>query len=208
MIAIVLGIITLGVTIQMATVISIENDQFGKNAELITSYPENKKQSETLVVYFSRSGNTELMAMEIAKIKEAHVIRLESDSYKIGFLGWVNAMKDARNQEAVILPSNIDLSNYKTIYIGSPIWLYSPAPPVWEFVKQNDFTNKKVILFNSLNSKFEQKYIDEFSQFVSNRGGKSFQHIYIIRGRMTHQMETDQFLKEVKFQLETLEKPR
>jgi len=204
MIEIILGIITLGVTIQMTGVIWIENSQFGKNKELITNYSENKQRSETLVVYFSRSGNTELMAMEIAKIKGAHVLRLESDSYKIGFLGWVHAMKDARKKEAVILPSNIDLANYKTIYIGSPIWLYSPAPPVWEFVKQNDFTNKKVILFNTLNSKFEQKYIDAFGQSVSKRGGEYFQHIYIIRGRMTNQMEADQFLEEVQLQLESL----
>ncbi len=202
MIEIVLGIITLAVGIQMTTVISIENYQFKKNAELISNFPKNENNSNTLVVYFSRSGNTELMAKEIAKIKNAHVLRLEADSYKIGLLGWVNAMKDARNTEATISPSNIDLSLYDTIYIGSPIWLYSPAPPIWEFVKKNDFTNKNVILFNSLNSKFEQKYIDDFSRLVAEQGGKFIQHIYIIRGRMTNQMETDQFLNEIRTKLE------
>ena len=81
--------------------------------------------------------------MEIAKAKRAKTIRLLDDSYKIGFIGWVNAMRDARRKEASITPSAVDLSPYETIYIGSPIWLYSPAPPAWEFVKSNDFSGKQ-----------------------------------------------------------------
>src|SRR5690606_11643508 len=70
-------------------------------------------------------------------------------------------------------------------YSDSPIWLHTPAPPVFEFVRNNDFTGKTVILFNSLNSKFEQKYIDQFSDLVNAQGGRVIKHIYVIRGRMT-----------------------
>jgi flavodoxin len=75
--------------------------------------------------------------------------------------------------------------------------LYSPAPQVFEFAKNNDFTGKKVILFNSMNSKFEQKYIDDFKSIVQQNGGIFLKHIYIIRGRMTQQMDVDTFLNEV-----------
>ncbi|WP_210413730.1 flavodoxin family protein [Leptospira ilyithenensis] len=202
MFEIVLGIITLSVVINLTSVIQIEKYQLNKNEKLISNYPKNESSSTILVVYFSRSGNTELMALEIAKIKNAHVLRIDADEYKIGFLGWLNAMKDARDHIASISPSTIDLSSYRTIYIGSPIWLYSPAPPIWEFVRNNDFTSKDVILFNSLNSKFEQRFIEDFAKLVSERKGNFLKHIFIIRGRMTWQMETEDFLKEVKTKLE------
>ena len=48
-----------------------------------------------------------------------------------------------------------------------------------------------------MNSKFEQKYIDEFKNIINQKGGEFVEHIYVIRGRMTQQMEIKTFLKEV-----------
>ena len=110
-------------------------------------------------------------------------------------------MLDARKLKTTISNEKVDLSAYDTIYIGSPIWLYSPAPPIFEFVKHNDFTGKKVILFNSMNSKFDQKYIDEFSAMVGKNGGQLIRHVYVIRGRMTQQMEVEEFLSTVSAKL-------
>ena len=67
-------------------------------------------------------------------------------------MGWVNAMRDARSK-AVIAPQTIDLSGHDVIYLGSPIWLYSPAPPIWQFVQQNRFDGKRVVLLNTFNSR-------------------------------------------------------
>lgn len=38
-----------------------------------------------LVVYFSRSGNTELMALEIARLRRTSAMRLRDDAYSLGF---------------------------------------------------------------------------------------------------------------------------
>lgn len=99
-------------------------------------------------------------------MKHAAVIPIQSDRDRIGFTGWIEALQDARNTASEITPGKIDLSKYDTIYIGSPIWLYSPAPQIFVFARNNNFTGKKVILFNSMNSKFEQKYIDDFKAII------------------------------------------
>ena len=93
-------------------------------------------------MYFSRSGNTELMAMEIAKQFKASLVHLEAEDYRLGFRGFIKALKDSHTQHAVITPKKIDLSQYDTIFIGSPIWWYSPAPPVWQFIENNLFSLK------------------------------------------------------------------
>lgn len=197
-------ILGIGILIILAfaiTIVTIDSSQYKRNQKIIQSLTETQTASNKLVVFFSRSGNTELMARKIAEIEEAHVLPISSNNYNIGFKGWFQSLKDARNTDAEITPTEIYLTKYDTIYIGSPIWLYSPAPPIFEFVNNNDFTNKKVVLFNSMNSKFEQQYIDEFKNSIEQKGGTFLKHIYIIRGRMTQQMDVSTFLNEVEQQL-------
>ncbi len=195
------GIIAAIFMIPMAFVIGIEHYQFKRNKALQKMSKE-RANTSTLVVYFSRSGNTALMATEIARLKNANLLTINANRYQIGIKGWFHAMQDARDTIAEIYPEEIDLTRYDTIYMGSPIWLYSPAPPIWEFARQNNFKDKAVILFNSLNSKFEQHYIDNFAQLIEKKGGSFVKHIFVIRGRMTRQMEVDEFLEAVRSEME------
>ncbi len=197
MIWMIAGLILLTIVGCAIVIVSIDNYQFKLNNRLIEKLQADNASGNTLVVFFSRSGNTELMARKIAEIKRAHVIPIQSERNKIGFKGWIEALQDARKTVAEISSLAMDLSKYDTIYIGSLIWLYSPRPQVFEFAKQNDFTEKKVILFNSINSKFEQQYVDDFKTIIEQNGGIFEKHIYVVRGRMTQQMDTYSFLKEV-----------
>lgn len=196
MLWIALGIIVAGVFAFAIAIVSIDSYQYHRNKNIIKSLSQNGGRHENLVVFFSRSGNTELMARKIAEIKHAAVVPIQSDRDHIGFTGWIESLQDARETASEITPGKIDVSKYDTIYIGSPIWLYSPAPQIFEFARKNDFSGKRVVLFNSMNSKFDQKYIDAFKAIIEKNGGTFAKHIYIIRGRMTQQMAVEEFLKK------------
>lgn len=203
---ILLGVTTLAVIVGIVFIIETEKAQFQNNAELVQYEPVDNPDSKVLVVYFSRSGNTELMAMEIAKQYQASLVRLEAEDYHIGFRGWLNAMKDSQSQQAVITPEEVGLSRYDIVFVGSPIWWYSPAPPVWQFVDSNDFSGKKVVLFNTFNSSFKQEYIEDFKKKVDARNGYFVTHLYINRGRMTRQISPELMLEQVRSKLENLPK--
>jgi len=203
-IAIIFGLVVLSVVIFIIFVIETEKSQFRRNAEMADYISDATSSSKVLVVYFSRSGNTELMAMEIAKHYSAQLIHLEADDYHIGLRGWLNALKDSQTKHARITPEKIDLSQYDTIFIGSPIWWYSPAPPIWQFIRNNDFSGKNVLLFNTFNSQFKQEYIDEFKNVISEKNGHFVKHIYVNRGRMTRQISSKAMLEAVREQLENL----
>ena len=148
----------------------------------------------TGLVYFSRSGSTALLARHLATRTKGRLYRLDSSAYDLGLAGWVNAMRDARKHEAVVSPQTIDLAGHDVVYVGSPIWLYSPAPPIWQFVERNRFDGKRVVLFNTFNSRFEPEYISAFRQKVLQRGARSFEHQFIRRGRMGGQRSPDEML--------------
>ncbi|MDF0674326.1 MAG: hypothetical protein P0120_08285 [Nitrospira sp.] len=97
-------------------------------------------------------------------------------------------MLDARKHEADIAARTIDLSEFTTVYLGTPIWLYSPAPPIWDFIEHNRFDGKRVVLFNTFNSQFKSEYIETFKAKVMERGARSFEYRFVRRGRMIQQI--------------------
>lgn len=149
------------------------------------------------VVYFSRSGNTALAARHIARRLDAALFEIQAPDYALGLKGWVHAMRDAPGGRADISPRTLDLQRYDTVYLGSPIWLYSPAPPIWAFVENNRLDGKRVVLFNTFNSQFKQEYIETFRAKVMAQGARSFEHRFVRRGRMTRQMGPDEMLATI-----------
>ncbi|ENM5751899.1 hypothetical protein V4V53_003698 [Vibrio mimicus] len=173
----------------------VENSQFSKNKQLRQFGPLSvTTESNVAVVVFSRSGNTGVLANHIADKRNGHLYEITAEDYDLGIPGWISALKEARNNLANINPQTIDLSTYETIYLGAPIWLYSPAPPIWQFAKNSDFTGKNVVLFNTFNSKFEESFIRDFELLVRSKGAVSFKHQYVDRGRMGNQISTEDML--------------
>ncbi len=192
----IISILVLAAIIAPVMITSIEKSQFDKNSSLL-SKSEASKQSDIAVIYFSRSGNTAIMANKIAEMLDAELINIEAPKYEIGLNGLANAAVSFQDREVEITPQTIDLAKYTKIYLGSPIWFYRPSPPIWKFAENNRFDGKDVVFFNSYNSNYGQNHIDEFKSLVMKNGAKSFEHKAIIRGRMGSQISTEEFLSEV-----------
>ncbi len=165
--------------------------------------PDPQKQTGVLVVYYSRSGNTEALAREIARKLAADIIRIESTAYSLDYKGWRRASKDAGSEVlAQIEPEVVDMSQYRLVFLGSPIWWFRPAPPLWTFVEKNDFSGKPIILFNTFNSRFKPEKIQEFRRKIEEKGGKLVDHIYIRRGRVYYQKSGQKLIQEAQTILE------
>ncbi len=161
--------------------------------------PKPGAKTDTLVVYYSRSGNTEAMAREIARHLKSQIRHLDSERYPRNFKGWRNAANDAHKERTSgISPRTLDLKPYRLIFLGAPIWLYRPAPPLWAFVENNDFTGKKVVLFNTFNSRFKEEEFTKLRRLIKARGGEVIDHIYVRRGRVLLQKSREELLKEVR----------
>lgn len=159
--------------------------------------------SRTAVVYFSRSGNTALAAHHVAKRLQAQLFPLAAPDYQLGLIGLAHAVKDANARRSTpellpeIAPRTIDLTPFDTVWLGSPVWLYSPAPPIWAFVEHNRFDGLHVVLFNTFNSHIGEDYIAQIKDKVMARGAKSFEHRRMLRGRMTQQINPEQMLHAI-----------
>jgi len=158
---------------------------------------DNKTSAKALVVIYSYTGNTRAVADEIIKRFNADTVIIKAKKYD-GLTGGMSANSDAWNEVIItdIKPETVDMSQYDLIFLGSPIWWYRPAVPLWTFVEKNNFKNKAVVLFNTFNSKFKSKYIEEFKKLVKKKGGKFLDHIYVRRGRWFFQLSREELLEK------------
>ncbi len=106
--------------------------------------------NNTLIVYYSLFQNTKNLALEISKQTCGTIRELIPD--KNYSFDYNTAAKEVRNQISrgfcpKLIFGNESIDNYDTIFIGTPNWFKTLAPPVMSFLKQHDFTGKTVIPF-------------------------------------------------------------
>ena len=106
--------------------------------------------SNILVAYYSKTGNTQIVAQEIAQELKADIYEIKPASpYPADYHTTTEQAKEEikngiKPPLADALPN---LSAYKVIFIGTPIWWGHIASPVRTFVTQGDFQGKTVIPF-------------------------------------------------------------
>ena len=107
----------------------------------------------TLVAYFSASGNTGALAMHLAKAADADLFRIEPvDPYTEADLRWTNPLarcnREKIGKKDVPISGRVDnWDEYDRVFIGFPVWYYGAPNIIETFVKSYDFTGKKVAFF-------------------------------------------------------------
>ncbi|MDE7263367.1 MAG: hypothetical protein K2N64_01720 [Anaeroplasmataceae bacterium] len=110
--------------------------------------------SEALVVYFSWSGNTQILANIIAEKRNADLFRIVPEVPYTNEDVFSRAQEELNNGVRPPLAEHIDheiMDRYEIIYIGFPVWWYDLPMPVWSFLEEYDFSGKTIVPFFSHN---------------------------------------------------------
>lgn len=103
-----------------------------------------------LIVYFTRTGNTRHIAHIIAAFAGGRVLELQTvDAYPADYYECVEQSKiEIGNGYCPPLKEfELDMEDYDTVFIGSPIWCGTFAPAVNTFLMEHDLSGKVVIPF-------------------------------------------------------------
>lgn len=103
-----------------------------------------------IVIFYSFGGNTRKIAEEIQKIRKADVIEIETVKPYTGSYNDVVAQGQRevdRGFMPEIQPFKIDLSQYDSVILGTPVWWYTFAPAMKTFLNSADLSGKKVYPF-------------------------------------------------------------
>jgi flavodoxin len=103
---------------------------------------------KTLVVYYTRTGNSKYAAETIAAELGADIEEVVDLKKRQGKLAYMSCGRDAmRGNETEIAPTQKNPADYDLIVLVQPVWAFSPTPAIRTYVNKNDLSGNKVALF-------------------------------------------------------------
>ncbi len=170
------------------------------------STEKNKSMTEgnILIVYLSRTNNTEAVAEIIHNQVGGKLVELELKNPYPKNYQQIVAQVDEENEKGYLPPlkTKIDsIEKYDLIFIGFPTWDMQLPPPMKSFLNQYDLRDKTVVPFNTnggygLGSSIRQvKELCPDSNILeafSTRGGLERDGIYLaIEGERKEEVRTE-----------------
>lgn len=117
---------------------------------LPTSAQDPPAQSSSLVVYFSRTGNTRVIARQIERATSADIFEITPvvpypDDYEQTVTQARRETNEGFRPDLQASVNNID--RYGTIHLGFPIWGMTAPPVIRAFVAAHDLRGKTIVPF-------------------------------------------------------------
>ncbi|MGN0234961.1 MAG: flavodoxin [Paludibacteraceae bacterium] len=111
-------------------------------------------ETKTLVAYFSATGTTRAVALQIAEISGAEVYEITpAVPYSPADLNWRNEQSRSSVEMAdpaarpALAEQALDINRYDTVYLGFPIWWNLPPRIIQTFVERFPLQGKTIIPF-------------------------------------------------------------
>ena len=136
---------------------------------------------KTLVIYYSLTGRTKDIALQIQKFTNADIYEIKTkEEIKQGPSLYITSKKQISSQNYPDIINDFpNIEEYDTIFVGSPIWWYTATPAVLKFLKEFDFKNKNVVPFSTQGSNYGS-YFEDFKTKAKNANilkGESFNNL-------------------------------
>lgn len=113
------------------------------------------KANRQLVLYYSETGTTKTVALELQKQLGADIEGIEAvEPYPGVFQETIQrGQREMQNGETPALkPLKSKIADYDVIFVGYPIWFGTYAMPIATLVKECDFAGKTVVPFCTFGS--------------------------------------------------------
>jgi flavodoxin len=128
---------------------------------------------KSILYYYSLTGKTKLVAETLGKQSGADVREIQETKKQSIFGAYITGSFAAlRHKTSSIQPVDLNLKNYDTIFIGSPIWAGNCAPAINTLMEQVNLKNKNVVLFFTMGGNEAKKAVEYLTKVVASQGGK------------------------------------
>jgi len=128
---------------------------------------------KSLVVYYSLTGKTKLVAEAIAEALNATLLEIEERRpIPFPFVYLSGGFAAFTNRGSKINPIDVDLKQYERIFVGSPMWAYRPAPAINSFIYKTNFEGRSVIPFFTMGGDDSKKALANITAKIEKRQGK------------------------------------
>jgi flavodoxin len=106
--------------------------------------------SRVLVAYFSRTGNTRVIAGQIRRARDADLFEIRpAEPYPEDYEETVAQARRERDEgyEPPLAATVPDIATYDTVFLGLPIWGGTAPPVIRSFLSAHDLSGKTLVPF-------------------------------------------------------------
>lgn len=153
-----------------------------------------------LIVYYSRSGTSRIVAETLVEQLAFPVEDIQSTKNREGFLGIFTCVLDQLlNRDDTLKPLKIDPKDFNPIILVTPIWIGKLSSPARTCLKQPAFEGKDMYLVITYNGSLTEEKEKVLREEISAQG-ITLKGLYKI---ITKEKTEDEIKEEVRNQLET-----
>lgn len=154
---------------------------------------------KSLVVYYSRSGNTRKVADIIGKKLGSDMEEIIDNKNRRGMLGFLTSGNEAHLKKIIPIEDiKSDLSQYDLIIVGTPIWAGNISTPIYSFLHKYKEKIIKFAFFSTSMGTDPQKNFFSIEKIVSQKPIAVANITTHALKRGYHQDLIDKFVKDIK----------
>lgn len=123
-----------------------------------------------LVVYFSRTGNTQMLAHDIARAGDWQHEAICDHERRGGVVGYLRCGFEAARARAVAIePLARDVRDYDLVIVGTPVWAQSVSSPVRAFLRRYAPVLPRVAFFATCGGRGGERVLKQMAELAGQQ---------------------------------------
>lgn len=154
---------------------------------------------KTLIVYYSRTGNTKKIALEIGQKLNTEIEEIEDTAVRSGMKGYLLAGRDAMQKNLTILkPTTKNPADFDLTIIGTPIWGWNMSVPMRTYITNKKDSFKNVAFFCTMGRSGDDKAFAEMEEIIGKKPVATLSLLTkdVVKNNFAEKLE--KFISEVK----------
>jgi len=125
------------------------------------------KLDKTLIVYYSKTGNTKKVAEELSQELGAEIEEIIDKKNRKGLINWFRSGRDSMKKVGTeIGEMTKNPEDYDLVILGSPVWGRNMVPAVRTYLEKNKEKIKKYALFVTSGNTDVSKVVPSFREIT------------------------------------------
>ena len=123
-----------------------------------------------LIVYYSKTGNTEQIAREIAALCDADIEAIQcNDGADKGIKFFVAVMRTWRKKSSPVKPSTNNPGKYEMVVVGTPVWAFNLTSYTRAYLDRHAGQLPRVAFFCTEGGSGEDRVFQQMSEQIKQK---------------------------------------
>jgi len=124
---------------------------------------------KTLIAYYSKTGNTERVAKEIASRLSADIEKIIDKKNRNGIFGFIFGGRAAMNKQTTEIETTKNPADYDLTIFGTPTWASSMTPAIRTYIDKNKGNLKEWAFFNTSGNTEPDAMVAEIERAIGKK---------------------------------------